>query len=490
MPPVHGEPVAQSVEHETFNLGVVGSSPTGLTKFFKELWRIAASAESTCFRWGFKRASWRSGQLRCAPPARPRFDSDARPVRIVRSLRCRSLSNVGLRMQTEFLTQPDVRVGDLIDASMHASGVPTEFVIVSAFASLGTVLRLRPKILALKAAACDVRVVLGVDLQGTSKEVLQEVSSWGISVTIVKNKLFGVTFHPEIYLIAWKYKVEIMVGSNNLTDGGLYRNYEAASRTTYKLPDDESILLRARSKLARFLKPSGAVAAQLTPAYLAILLSLPEIPSEAAAKRARAEGIPKRPPSKVFGYEPIAPAPRAPKGTLPPAPSPPVPIKVAKKAPDSTKTDSFAIQVRAHHNGEIFLSVTAALQNPAFFNWPFNGVTVPKKAGNPSYPQVTPDPIVDIVVYGAAPRALLRLNEYGLNTVYYATKSEIRITASPLVTVMPDNSIMIMRKSEAPNRDYDIVVHTPASPYYPLWLDACDQSMPGGGKIPRKFGWF
>jgi hypothetical protein len=27
-----GEPVAQLVEHETFNLGVVGSIPTGLTK--------------------------------------------------------------------------------------------------------------------------------------------------------------------------------------------------------------------------------------------------------------------------------------------------------------------------------------------------------------------------------------------------------------------------------------------------------------------------
>ena len=29
-----GEPVAQLVEHETFNLGVVGSIPTGLTKQF------------------------------------------------------------------------------------------------------------------------------------------------------------------------------------------------------------------------------------------------------------------------------------------------------------------------------------------------------------------------------------------------------------------------------------------------------------------------
>ena len=393
-------------------------------------------------------------------------------------------------MQIEFLTQPDVRVGDLIDASMSAHGLPTEFVIVSAFASLGTILRLKPRVLAMKAAACDVRLVLGVDLGGTSKEVLQEVSSWAISVTIVKNKLFGVTFHPKIYYAGWSKRVEIIVGSNNLTDGGLYRNYEAASKTTYSLPADKADLSKAQSELIRFLKPSGPVATLLTPTYLAVLLALPEIPSEAAARRARAEGIPKRPPSRAFGYEPIAPAPRAPKGTLPPAPSPPVPIKVAKKAPDSTKTDSFAIQVRAHHNGEIFLSVTAALQNPAFFNWPFNGATVPKKAGNPSYPQVTPDPVVDIVVYGAASTALLRLNGYSLNTVYYATKSEIRITASPLVSVMPDNSIMIMRKSEAPDRDYDIVIHIPDSPDYALWLDACDQFMPGGGKTPRKFGWF
>jgi hypothetical protein len=32
-----GEPVAQSVEHVTFNHGVVGSSPTGLTSEFKSL---------------------------------------------------------------------------------------------------------------------------------------------------------------------------------------------------------------------------------------------------------------------------------------------------------------------------------------------------------------------------------------------------------------------------------------------------------------------
>jgi hypothetical protein len=39
-----GEPVAQLVEHETFNLGVVGSSPTGLTV-------SGAKARAVQLRW-------------------------------------------------------------------------------------------------------------------------------------------------------------------------------------------------------------------------------------------------------------------------------------------------------------------------------------------------------------------------------------------------------------------------------------------------------
>jgi hypothetical protein len=317
-------------------------------------------------------------------------------------------------------------------------------------------------------------------------------------ISCLGQEWFGITFHPKVYLLRWTDRAEIIVGSNNLTDGGLYRNYEASSRTLYTLPADQDALDKALFELKRFLRPAGPVAALLTPSYLDSLLALPEIPSEASARRARAEGIPRQAPSGVFGYEPIPPAPKAQSGAAVPLVAAPVPAalpkaaKAAKKAPGSPKTDSFAIQVRIHHNGEIFLSVTAALQNPAFFNWPFNGQTTkPKKPGNPSYPQITPDPVVDIVLYGADPLApQMTLSGYSLNTVYYETKSEIRITASPLIHVMPENSIMVMRRSETVGRDYDIVIHRPDSPDYQHWLDACDQRMPGGGKEPRRFGWF
>jgi hypothetical protein len=399
-------------------------------------------------------------------------------------------------LDVEFIAQPDKRVGDVIDRSFASRGTPQEFVLVSAFASLATVLRMKSRVAAVRDTGGDARMVLGVDLGGTSKEVLQEVSAWSIPVTIVKNRLFGVTFHPKLYMMRWEDHAELLVGSNNLTDGGLYRNYEAATRAIYYLPADAHAFAKAQSELSRFIKPSGPVATALTASYLSSLLAAPEIPSEASARKARAEGIPKRPPSSLFGYEAIPPAPKGPTAAAPPTPhssaaaaSSHVLPSVKSKVAGTGKTDALVIQVRAHHNGEIFLSKTAALQNPAFFGWPFNGLTTPKKAGNTSYPQLAPDPIVDINVYGAGATPVLIRSAYPLNTVYYQTKSEIRITASPLVSVMPDDSIMIIRRSDAPGRDYDIVIHRPDSGSYSKWLAVCDQKMPGGGKVPRRFGW-
>ena len=396
-------------------------------------------------------------------------------------------------MEVEFLTQPNWRLGDHLDQALATHGTPVQLVIVSAFASLAALLRLKATVIQISKAGAKVQLVLGVDLGGTSKEALQEVGSWPIPVFVYKNRMIGITFHPKIYSITWPSRGEIIVGSNNLTDGGFYRNYEASSRTIYSLPADQVAFEKARVQLRRFLEPCGPVVSLLTPEYLAGLLALPEIPSEGKARRARAEGIPRHPPSNMFGFEQIPSAPKVPKVQVPPATPPslatasPAAKPKAKGAP--TKGETFAIQIRPHDNGEIFLSVTAALQNPEFFNWPFNGKSTPKKAGNHPYPQLVPDPIVDIVVIGASAKPKLTLSDYALNTLYYARNHEIRITASSLPKIVPDKSIMVMRRSEAPGKDYEILVHRPDSPDYQKWLDACDQKMPGGGKEPRRFGW-
>lgn len=200
--------------------------------------------------------------------------------------------------------------------------------------------------------------------------------------------------------------------------------------------------------------------------------------------------------SKMTADYPVAPI-----SGLACKPASPIPAAIMKKpasiaaaqpptTPLQQAVTGLAIQIKPHHNGEIFLSKIAVSQNPVFFGWPFTGMTIPKKAGNVAYPQRAPDPVVNIDVYGPAATPLLYLRGYALNTVYYSAKSEVRITASPLVSEVPEYSIMVMTPGSNAGIDYDICIYRPDSPHYRSWLAACNQNMPGGGKVPRKFGWF
>src|SRR5207244_789767 len=141
--------------------------------------------------------------------------------------------------------------------------------------------------------------------------------------------------------------------------------------------------------------------------------------------------------------------------------------------------EALVMQVRPHHNGEIFLSKRAIDQDPAFFGWPFIGRSTPKKSTNPSYPQRVPDPVVDIRVINAAGAELARHDRWALNTVYYSTKHEIRITVPPSVCrALPDFSILVMRLGAS--IDYEMDFYMPGSADYTTYLNTCNQTMPSG----------
>ena len=151
------------------------------------------------------------------------------------------------------------------------------------------------------------------------------------------------------------------------------------------------------------------------------------------------------------------------------------------------------MQITPHRNGEVFLSKAAMDQDPAFFGWPFTGRTVPKMSTNPSYPQREPDPVVDLKVRDDTGSLILRYPALNLNTVFYARKSEIRVTVPPdvvrAVPSRPPYPIMVMRQASEP-LDYDIEIHLPGSPEYDAYLQLCNQQMPSGGsRVARRFGW-
>ena len=361
--------------------------------------------------------------------------------------------------------------------------------IIVAYAKSGPLHRLRDHLDKWRSSGNTAEAILGIDQRGTSKEALDLALTLFDSVHVTQ--VLGITFHPKIYLFTGDHYARAFVGSNNLTVGGTEKNFEAAIDIELDLPEDTDDLNALESAWSDLLPASCPVTKLLTPTLLQDLLDDGVVVPEKQMRPSAGQDAPmanKLPPPPV-GFT-ILPESPLPKNTLPAKPLPPVTAAVVTPATAGAPVRGFAIQIKPHQNGEIFLSRTAAAQNPSFFGWPFTGKTTPKIPGNPSYPQLEPDPVVNIAVFGSGTAPVLTLTAYHLNTVYYATKSEIRITASPLVGVVPDYAVMIMELSNTPGITYEITIHTPDSPAYAGWVAACNQTMPSGGKTPRRFGWF
>lgn len=101
------------------------------------------------------------------------------------------------------------------------------FTCLVAFASYGGISALTPYILAEKERGVKVKVILGIDQKGTSKEALEEILSWGVESKIYHTQSVNI-FHPKVYLFENTDIFTLIVGSNNLTTMGLVKNIECS----------------------------------------------------------------------------------------------------------------------------------------------------------------------------------------------------------------------------------------------------------------------
>ena len=102
-----------------------------------------------------------------------------------------------------------------------------KFTCLVAFASYGGITALTPHILRAKANDVKIKIILGVDQKCTSKEALEEVLSWGVDSYIYYTLNTNI-FHPKVYLFENSDYYTLIVGSSNLTEGGLVRNVECS----------------------------------------------------------------------------------------------------------------------------------------------------------------------------------------------------------------------------------------------------------------------
>jgi len=99
--------------------------------------------------------------------------------------------------------------------------------IAVAFAKNSGVLRIKSALETFRAQGGEVNIFVGVDLGGTSYEALTALRQLASSLNVVHSET-GQTFHSKIYQFLGKNSGLIVVGSHNLTGGGLWTNIESS----------------------------------------------------------------------------------------------------------------------------------------------------------------------------------------------------------------------------------------------------------------------
>ena len=138
---------------------------------------------------------------------------------------------------TTVINQPlSGNLGDYLISCLEDSDFEVANIIVT-FAKISGVLRLKPALDQFRARGSKVNVYVGIDLDGTSYEAL-------ISLCKLADRLYVVhaesdqTFHSKIYNFTNENCSIVVVGSNNLTAGGLWTNLESCFVSKLTLDED------------------------------------------------------------------------------------------------------------------------------------------------------------------------------------------------------------------------------------------------------------
>lgn len=198
------------------------------------------------------------------------------------------------------------------------------------------------------AGARNVSISVGVDHGGSSAEGLgQLIEAVGLKGGIWVYKNSANTFHPKVYLFKNQGKADVIIGSGNLTKGGLFENAELGVRLKLDLTRsaDVKILQQLETILDLWSTAYPSICLPLDSALLSTLVASGDVPTEKqaaiamkAAKLALQPGAGKAP--SPFGSAAIPKAPTLPSSvsTSPPRAAPAGAPPIAKAAGASAST--------------------------------------------------------------------------------------------------------------------------------------------------------
>ena len=287
------------------------------------------------------------------------------------------------------------RLGDLLVENLQKGGWKT-FRAAVAFVKRSGVKHLAKPLKAFAAHGVS-KISAGIDQGVTSAEgltdLLAAVQPNGEVWVFHNEASTNPTFHPKVYLFSNDNSAECFVGSGNLTEGGLFTNYEAFVhfRLDRSKRDDKKFLDHLETLLDNWSTPANGTALKLTLEAIEELKASGDLPTESEinaarnkAKATKPTGSPLAQAKKLFASVKVKPAPHVIVEQKPQATS-----AVAKAAESkgsqsiSGERKGFVITLQntdvgvgqtssgtSRRSPEIFIPKICVHTNPNFWGWP------------------------------------------------------------------------------------------------------------------------
>lgn len=433
-------------------------------------------------------------------------------------------NKVKIRMASlvAFIAQPSdaFRLGDFLVESLKSLDW-TEFRAAVAFVKRSGTKHVGSALTEFSKRA-SVNITAGIDSNGTSAEGLQDLIS-AISRTgklWIFHNANSSTFHPKIYLFKNATNAEIVIGSGNLTEGGLYSNYEANIRfkLDLRVPMHRAILKDVETALNSWSTPVAGTCLRLDDALLKRLMDSGRVLPEALTREIEERGPDKTASASskrdsLFKVTKVRPAPK----TLMHSSG----VKLSKKAFTSASTSSkrspstapartFVMTLQNTDVGygqktpgaqarsaEIFVPILAVDADPAFWGWP-NLFTVDDEwsarhatwiASKMTSARRSKRPLdkMDrhrVRIQTTKPKGVIKA------TIWYnPEKVDLRIRHEQLRAAGTVGDIVaITAAAPGASYDYDFEVIAPTDSRFVSLESACNVKVPGNSK--KKYGYF
>lgn len=158
-------------------------------------------------------------------------------------------------MEIQFIGQPfSDQIGNRVKELLLQEGTTSKFLV--AWGKTSGLSRLSSEMTTSMARGGRVEAIVGVDEGGASIEGLQGLIDLTNQSYVFHNPKRPVrTFHPKLYIFENDQETNILIGSGNLTLGGLFRNYEAAAWVrvgTSDTPDAKAFVEEAIAYFEKF----------------------------------------------------------------------------------------------------------------------------------------------------------------------------------------------------------------------------------------------